>query len=533
MKVLGALIVAVSFLPAQGLWETRAPFPLAATEVSSVALNGKIYSVCGLTADGSSNRLSVYDPLIDSWSDAAPLPIDPGADHCNFAAANGRLYLLGAIRIGTSFIDGNTYEYTPSTNRWEPVARMIVGRGASGVAVIGSKIYVAGGLAAGGTTAAFEVFDTATRRWSALPEMPTARDHLTAQAIAGKFYAIAGRNAGGDLNATEEFDAATNTWSRRAPIPTARGGLASGTIHGRIQVFGGEGNSGTPSRTFRQNEEYDPASNTWRSLAPMPTPRHGLYGATLDNRVFAPSGGPIAGGTFSDVHEVFYLPPAEPPAITADSFRNAASFSPLLAPGAIVSAFGDRLSQGEQMVTALPLPVQMNAVRVSVNGTAVPLFYVGPKQINFHLPESVTGDAATIAISNAGVETSARVSLVSAAPGIFSLNQSGQGQGAILIAGTALVAAAAREGFSRPARRGEPVEIYATGCGRFSGASNPAVAIGNAAAEVLYFGPAPNFAGLCQINARVSAAATSGAAVPVTIQIADRVSNVVTMAVVE
>jgi hypothetical protein len=66
-------------------------------------------------------------------------------------------------------------------------------RGASGVAAIGTKIYVAGGLAAAGSVGAFEVFDTATRMWTRLPDLPTARDHLTAQAINGRIYAIAGR----------------------------------------------------------------------------------------------------------------------------------------------------------------------------------------------------------------------------------------------------------------------------------------------------------------------------------------------------
>ncbi|HET8549409.1 MAG TPA: kelch repeat-containing protein, partial [Bryobacteraceae bacterium] len=273
------VLLAVQLAGAQttGIWESRALYPLEATEVSGAAIDGRVYVVCGLTRQGSTNRLFRYDPRVDSWTELAPLPIAGGADHCNVAAAGGKLYVLGAIRIGSSFIDGATWEYDPAQDRWRSVGRMNTPRGASGVAVIGVNIYVAGGLAARGSVADFEVFDTGSQRWTRLPDMPTARDHLTAQAVNGRFYAIAGR-AGREFTANEEYDPAITGWRARAAIPTARGGLGSAVVDNRILVFGGEGSSGTPEGTFRQNEEYDPATDTWRALAPMPTPRHGLYG---------------------------------------------------------------------------------------------------------------------------------------------------------------------------------------------------------------------------------------------------------------
>src|SRR6266545_872067 len=261
MRILGLLLFTAAACMGQtsslpGIWERRALFPIRATEVSSAALNGRIYSLCGITATGNAEGLYVYDPAADSWSHAASLPISGGADHCNVAAANGKLYLLGAIRIGSSFIEGNTYEYDPSLDRWRMVARMGTPRGASAVTAIGSRIYVAGGLAQSGSVSDFEVFDTATLSWSRLPAMPTARDHLTAQSVNGKVYAIAGR-ASGDLAVNEEFDPVTTQWRARAPIARARGGLASGVLAGRLIVFGGEGSSGTPQGTFRDNDAYD------------------------------------------------------------------------------------------------------------------------------------------------------------------------------------------------------------------------------------------------------------------------------------
>jgi uncharacterized protein (TIGR03437 family) len=534
------------FIYAQGLWERRANYPIEATEVSAATIGSRIYVVCGLTPTGSTNSLFIYDTRIDSWSAGPPVPIPSGADHCNVAAAGGRLYLLGAIRIGSSFVDGNTYEYDPAARNWQTVGRMNTPRGASGVAQIGTRIFVAGGLDGSRSVADFEVFDIETKQWTRLPNMPTARDHLTAQAVNGKFYAIAGR-AGAEFNVNEEFDPASNTWTSRAPIPTARGGLASGAIGNRIQVLGGEGPSGTPQGTFPQNEEYDPATNSWRSLAPMPTPRHGLYGATLDGRIFIPSGGPRAGAFFSNVHEVFYLPPAEPPSIAAGGLRNAASFEEALAPGALISVFGARLGQGESVAGEYPLPTRMNAVEVRVDGRPAPLVYTNPGQINFQLPYDLPPGPLDVRVRNVDTEciACASTTLLDSAPGIFTQGQSGQGQGAILISGTGLLAGLG----GRAARKGEVVEIYCTGLGRVNNPpalGQPAtgevrtvavagVTIGGTAAEVLYSGLAPGTVGLYQVNARIPTGTPVGVEVPVVVRMGEsgRPSNTVTMAVSE
>ncbi len=524
-RTAGALLLCAARAGAQGIWEPRADYPDFATEASAAAIGGRMYVVCGLTPRGSINSLHIYDARTDSWTQGAPAPLDGGGDHCNVAAAGGRLYLLDAIRIGSAFTDGNTYEYDPSTNRWQTVGRMNLPRAASGVAAIGTKIYVAGGLLGGISSAAFEVFDTVARTWAVLPDMPTARDHLTAQAAGGKFYAIAGR-AAQEFTANEEYDPATNAWRARRPIPTRRGGPGSGTIGGRIQVFGGEGDSGTPEATYRQNEEYDPAADTWRALAPMITPRHGLYGATIDDRIFAPSGGPRAGAFFSPTLEVFYLPPAQPPTIEARGARNAASFEEGLAPGALASLFGERFSFGEQAAVRLPLPVRMNAVEVRVNDAPVPLIFVSARQVNFLIPPGAATGAARVAVSNAGSSSAVfNVNLEDAAPGIFSLEESGRGQGAILIGNTATVAGPG----ARAARRGEAVEIYCTGLGRDPRVT---VTIGGADAVVLFAGRAPGFEGLDQVNAVVPAGAATGAAAVVVVRAANgRSSNAVTMAV--
>src|SRR5262249_53147304 len=160
MRRFWMVFVALS-LQAQGLWETRSPYPIQLTEISGAAIDGQLYMLCGLTQTGSTTQAFSYDISRDTWSPIAAMPIAGGADHCNVAAVGGNVYLLGGIRVGAIFADGATWRYSPQRNAWDRVAEMTTPRGASGVAVIGNRIYVAGGLGRNGEVlSTFEVFDT-------------------------------------------------------------------------------------------------------------------------------------------------------------------------------------------------------------------------------------------------------------------------------------------------------------------------------------------------------------------------------------
>ena len=68
-------------------------------------------------------------------------------------------------------------------------------------------------------------------------------------------------------------------------MPTGRSGIGAGVINGCLYVFGGE-----QPQLFDNVEVYHPETDTWAELAPMPTPRHGLFAAVIDNGIFLPVG---------------------------------------------------------------------------------------------------------------------------------------------------------------------------------------------------------------------------------------------------
>jgi hypothetical protein len=181
------------------------------------------------------------------------------------------------------------------------------------------KIYVVGGLARepASNPATYiavdwvDVYDPATNSWSALASMPTARDHFHAAVVDGKIYAIGGRQK--DIAATtgvnQVYDIANNTWATgKAPLPTLRGGFAMGRVGRELFVIGGEGPDGSGgAKTFDNVEAYNVDTDTWRSLAPMPNPRHGISAAVCNGGIYLAAGGALPyGGSPSGVQDVLF-----------------------------------------------------------------------------------------------------------------------------------------------------------------------------------------------------------------------------------
>lgn len=231
------------------------------------------------------------------------------------------------------------------------------------------------------------------------------------------------------------------------------------------------------------------------------------------------------------------------PSINAGGIVNAASLkSGPVAPGSIATAFGT-FSISSASAPGTPLPTSLAGLSIQFGSVfTAPLFSVSANQVNFQVPWGVYIGLPISAMLNSQLGPDQAIGIAEVAPGIFSTNGQGTGQGAILDAAYVLVDAA------NPATAGASiVQIYCTGLGPVThqpadGAaalSNPlstalyppTVSIGGATATVLFSGLTPGAVGLDQVNALVPAGSSKGAAVPVVISIYGAASNIVTMAV--
>ena len=228
-----------------------------------------------------------------------------------------------------------------------------------------------------------------------------------------------------------------------------------------------------------------------------------------------------------------------------------AGFTPgPLAPGSIVSLFGQNLAAGNNLASELPLPRSLGLVRVLIGGQEAPLFFAGPGQVNAQVPFELEADRQLQVLVEANEVLSAPEPLQTAAnrPGIFTLGPPFGDQGAILIANTNRLAMPETPNVpSEPAEIGGFISIFCTGLGATepavaSGDPGPAgplatvttpvsVTIGNQSATVSFAGLAPGFVGVYQVNAQVPAGVTPGDAVPVVLTQGGFQSNTATIAV--
>jgi len=210
---------------------------------------------------------------------------------------------------------------------------------------------------------------------------------------------------------------------------------------------------------------------------------------------------------------------------------NAANYAPPgypVSPGEFVSLFGDGLAPGLVQAGGIPFPLALAQTGLTVNGIPAPVYVVSPTQINAVVPYEVTGTTATFVATVGSSSTNAvTLPLAPTAPGVFSINANGLGDGAITHADYSVVSK------SSPAKPGEVVVVYLTGLGAVSptvqdGTAAPAnppatvVALvtatvgGIPVSNIQFNGLSPGSSSLYQLNIQIPPGTPSG---PQTLQI--------------
>lgn len=275
-----------------GQWRTLADMPRPRSEFAAAAIDDWIYVVGGF---GGLAQVDCFHPATGTWATAPDVPI--GAHHLGVAELNGLLYVAGGYTEEGPATDALRV-YDPSTSEWEMLSPMPTARGALGLAAHDGKLYAVGGATeglGGPVTGALEIYDPETDTWSEGAAMPTPREHLAVAAGAGRIFTAGGRAHGDEsaslASAFGAYDPASDSWEALPPLPTPRGGVSGVFVSGKMVVLGGE--RGTT--TFDTAEAYDMTSGTWQTLPPMPTPRHGVASAAIGDTIFAIAGSTQAG----------------------------------------------------------------------------------------------------------------------------------------------------------------------------------------------------------------------------------------------
>src|SRR4051812_2460834 len=279
---------------ASNSWITRANMPSdrydpAVAVVTNAQGQTVLYAIGGRTTTGSApvGKVQAYNAATNTWTTRASLP--QALSNTNGAGViNGKIYLSGGERYDRSFA-ASLFVYDPATNQWSRKKDM-PGRGFLGVTgVFQNKLYVvrlcdnepdcAGG--AGSGVGMFR-YDPAADAWRFLSFVPHPHNWGMGAFLGGKFYIT------GDVQSPSRvldvYDAASNSWNTGAPMPTGRSSAAYAAIAGKLYIAGGSEEDLQHTGWFflsRSVLRYDPASNQWTSLKPLPRDLLGLAGGRV------------------------------------------------------------------------------------------------------------------------------------------------------------------------------------------------------------------------------------------------------------
>ena len=295
--------------PGAGPWAAAPPVRLGATqETAAVALDGRIYVLGGFHIDlGVVPAVQIYDTATCTWSPGPDLPRP--VHHVNAAVVDGTIYVVGALADVSFEATGAVWAWTPSDpgGGWIERAPMPPGteRGAAVAGAVSGTIVVAGGFRGGAAVADVSQYNSEADEWTRLLDLPRPRDHACGGFVAGTLYVVGGREGTIDSRAGTVYEQGPKgEWITRTPMPTPRGGAGCAVVGDRLIVVGGEGNPATATRVFAEAEAYVAGDDAWETLAPMPTPRHGMGAAAWDGRLYVPGGATHAGFAAVATHEV-------------------------------------------------------------------------------------------------------------------------------------------------------------------------------------------------------------------------------------
>jgi N-acetylneuraminic acid mutarotase len=285
-------------------WSTRAAYPGPGRIGGSVAMapnaagQSIVYYLGGTAEEFAPARpVLAYNVATDTWSTKASM-VDEVRETNGAVRIGNRIYFSGGSdRQGYS---NKLWAYDYTRDRLIRKADMPIFNSWGVSGVIDGKLYVLPGICStdrfpepghcsNTISRRFFRYDPTTDRWVTRPWAPHYHTAGAAGVIDGKFY-VAGGAGVSDLDV---YDPVTNTWKTLAPIPTGGMTMGGAVLGGKLIVLTGRyGDTGL--RTY----EYTPRTNVWKALAAPAMPHDGVVRVTLGGRSYLFAVGDRHGAAF-------------------------------------------------------------------------------------------------------------------------------------------------------------------------------------------------------------------------------------------
>jgi hypothetical protein len=447
---------------------------------ATLLADGTVLIVGGLGPGGAaSSSAELYDPATGTFS-ATGAMTTPRFNHTATLLPDGKVLIAGGSTgqfLAFSLL-ASAELYDPVAKAFTPTGDMSVGLTVhAATLLLSGRVLIVGGD--GATQNRAELYDPSTGTFSPAGNMAGPVGVATLLA-SGKVLVTPDYFDDRPIE-SEIYDPSTGTFSPTVNQSGCCESTATLLMNGSVLItYGLQGPKVSAIL-------YDPASGVFNAAANSTMAYRGGHSATFlsDGNVL------LAGGTWGEVAPGTFF------------FASAEIYDP---------------AKGTFFITGSMQAYRWNHTATLLNDGRV-LMAGGVSFVGSIRPEGYSGGFVTLSSAELYIPA-----VLTGPPVLLSLSGDGRGPGAILHAGTHQVVSP-----DNPASAGETLEIYLTGLTDGS-VIPPQVAIGHQLAEITFFGNAPGFAGLNQVNVRMPSGVAPGPSAPVRLTYVGRVSNEVTIA---
>lgn len=270
-------------------WQVLAPMPAARLDLALAAVEERLYAIGGDTGQGPTGLVERFDPTLGSWEQRASKPV--AVDQVGAVVIGGKVYVPGG-RLASGQISDRLEIYNPRLDQWSQGAPLPAPRCAYALAAFEGRLYLFGGWDGRQFVAAVYAYDPQSDRWQVRRALPSPRGLAGAAALQGRIFVVGGYDGSRALDAVlvyqpDRDESGGSPWSNAAPLPSG-GRYAMGVVSlaDILHVIGGEGGApGLPALAFQ------PLANQWQTFnAPPPADWSHLGLAALGSRLYAVGG---------------------------------------------------------------------------------------------------------------------------------------------------------------------------------------------------------------------------------------------------
>jgi len=296
-----------------GVWGEATDMPTAVQEIYPVVKDGKVFVVGGFDPNGASNSTMIYGIEEGRWKTGPSLP--QPTHHIQLVTRDDAVLAIGGYTISGDMIwnmIADVHRLESGGDTWTQMPPLPEPRAETVAATIDGTAIIASGRTLRGTTTGkredhVEARDSLVLRpgetqWRRATPIPTPRLRGAGAALNGRLHVLGGRVHTGTgisydkLETHEAYDPKTDTWETLAPLPQAVSGIAAASLDGKLYALGGEDDI-APYEVYDFAWRYDPLTNSWSDITPLPIPLHG-HGAVAEmGKIHILGGSTKPGGT--------------------------------------------------------------------------------------------------------------------------------------------------------------------------------------------------------------------------------------------